>query len=348
MHASEKLYVGIAAQDLLKKKKFAKLLQDFNVRAERVVDFVKLVWPQITCVTEELTDIYGPSIYEEVEVLVVSRETRSGGEMVNKKRVEIGRKATELVVLELVGGADADDVNGKMSSTYIRQWKAMHDFLQAHWQGLCQKLGIDAEVSNKWWRKIKQLYSEPQRYYHTLFHIESLIKQYDQFEGKLGFPEIVQLSIWFHDVVYQPTRTDNEEQSVLVFQEFCNESKNQDSFLALSVEDFILSTISHKPSLIKSQAACSEDDKSRLLESLYYFLDFDLSILGADQSEYLAYADAIRREYGHYSQEDFKSGRRKVLEKLMETQLFFSADYRESHNATALANMTHEIDLLTK
>jgi pantetheine-phosphate adenylyltransferase len=103
LHASEKLYVGIAAQDLLKKKKFASELEEFSLRASRVVEFVNLIWPKIACVTEELTDIYGPSVYDDVEMLVVSRETKSGGEAVNKKRVELNRKPADLLVLELVG-----------------------------------------------------------------------------------------------------------------------------------------------------------------------------------------------------------------------------------------------------
>ena len=46
---------------------------------------------------------FGPSIEREhIDVLVVSEETRSGGELVQAKRVELGLNRCELVVIPLV------------------------------------------------------------------------------------------------------------------------------------------------------------------------------------------------------------------------------------------------------
>jgi hypothetical protein len=85
-------------------------------------------------------------------------------------------------------GSSADDVVGKLSSTSIRQWKSMNHFLNDHWKDLSSKLEIPAAVSLKWWKKLNQCYSEPQRFYHTLFHIESLLRVYS-----IDMSEIIEL-----------------------------------------------------------------------------------------------------------------------------------------------------------
>src|SRR5262249_32119973 len=46
-------------------------------------------------------------------------------------------------------------------------------------------------------------------------------------------------------------------------------------------------------------------------------LDADLSILGATEAEYDAYAAAIRREYDWVSDDDYRAGRRAVLHRFL-------------------------------
>lgn len=42
-------------------------------------------------------------------------------------------------------------------------------------------------------------YSEPQRYYHTLTHIEHMFELFNQHKSALKRPEIVAMAIWFHE-----------------------------------------------------------------------------------------------------------------------------------------------------
>ena len=84
----------------------------------------------------EIHDALGPTAYEaEIQALVVSRETQSGGEMVNSVRQEKGLHSLEMYVIDVIAAARTD-LKGekdekklkelKMGSTGIRQWILDH------------------------------------------------------------------------------------------------------------------------------------------------------------------------------------------------------------------------------
>ena len=60
------------------------------------------------------------------------------------------------------------------------------------------------------WQDIAARYNEPQRAYHTLRHIQQLFEQFDQIKDKLYEPHIIALALYYHDVIYDPKRSDNE------------------------------------------------------------------------------------------------------------------------------------------
>ncbi|KAI9650458.1 hypothetical protein NHQ30_000473 [Ciborinia camelliae] len=157
-----RLIIGITGDELLKNKKYAEYLQSWEERQNYVVEFlisilsfaqtgqeeaiqtVPLEWSNgraihtklkacsisIECV--EIQDAYGPTITDEtVTALVVSGETRSGGQAVNDKRVEKGWKALEVYEVDVLDAQDgietvpkSDDFASKISSTAIRKQKA--------------------------------------------------------------------------------------------------------------------------------------------------------------------------------------------------------------------------------
>ena len=44
------------------------------------------------------------------------------------------------------------------------------------WDRVCQALRVPVEKKEKWWNMISGHYNEPHRYYHTLNHVESMIR----------------------------------------------------------------------------------------------------------------------------------------------------------------------------
>lgn len=153
------LIVGISGDELLKNKKYAEVLQPWDVRANNVLQFLSTIFNSasssntntlpptsspsrdelhatfrngtvlVRCVN--IHDPFGPTITEQVmDVIVVSGETRSGGQAINDKRTERGWKPLDVFEIDVLDPQDiSEDTNGaqgngfasKISSTEIRQ-----------------------------------------------------------------------------------------------------------------------------------------------------------------------------------------------------------------------------------
>ena len=84
------------------------------------------------------------------------------------------------------------------------------------------------------------------------------------------------------------------------------------------------------------------------MPDLGLFLDADLSILGAKGETYLAYSEAIRREYSWVPDDAYRAGRLKVLtNSLGRERLFYTEPLAARFEARAGSNLSNEILALT-
>ena len=56
-------------------------------------------------------------------------------------------------------------------------------------------------------------YSAKSRHYHDMNHICGMCDCWDLFKHKLKNPDEIFMAIIYHDIIYKPTRSDNEEKS---------------------------------------------------------------------------------------------------------------------------------------
>jgi predicted metal-dependent HD superfamily phosphohydrolase len=75
--------------------------------------------------------------------------------------------------------------------------------------------------------------------------------------------------------------------------------------------------------------------------------DADLAILAAASDRYTQYATAIRQEYAHIPDVDFRAGRAKVLRRFLDRPTIYRTAHGRQHwEAAARANISTEIAAL--
>ncbi|XP_078501502.1 bifunctional coenzyme A synthase isoform X2 [Lissotriton helveticus] len=120
--AESRLLIGLSDRDLLKRKILKELIEPFDSRAEKLGQFLVDIKPSLTYDIVPLFDPYGLSITDaDLKCIVVSEETRKGGEAVNRKRLENGLPALVLHEIKIVNDAQhAQNEEEKISSSSLR------------------------------------------------------------------------------------------------------------------------------------------------------------------------------------------------------------------------------------
>ena len=186
------------------------------------------------------------------------------------------------------------------------------------------------------WQDIAVLYNETQRAYHSLQHIQQLFSQFEQINHHLNEPHLIALALYYHDIIYDPRRSDNELKSAEYAIEALRCSLSEDQ--CQSIYALIMMTATHQIDTL------AHEDK---ISDTAYLLDMDLSILGAPWSEYQVYAQAVRQEYVHVAKENYRVGRIAVLEKLLaHSSLYLTAYYHKRLEEQARKNIKREISFL--
>jgi predicted metal-dependent HD superfamily phosphohydrolase len=181
------------------------------------------------------------------------------------------------------------------------------------WADIARRHGCDSAGSEAVLKELLRAYSEPNRHYHTPDHIASLLRQLEEHGLPVVDRDAVALAILFHDIVYDPLREDNEDRSAAVAREQLASAGFPDAVVG-KVERYIHAT---------------KHDKERETTDpdLAVLLDLDLSVLAAAPPEYRAYARAIRREYRHVPDEQYRRGRQRVLHGFLARKRIFRSDH---------------------
>lgn len=180
--------------------------------------------------------------------------------------------------------------------------------------------------------ELEIIYGHPSRAYHNLEHIHNMLKKLTESERFAKHPHRIILGIWFHDAIYDPTRTDNEVKSAEFWIRKMTPYLPEEPLTWGKMA--ILATINHFP---------NPDPDIQLL------LDLDLAGLGASWEVFQENSEQIRQEYEHVSDDDFRKGRKAFLEKMLERPRLFGTEYW--HNLLeerARANLRKAIQCLVE
>jgi predicted metal-dependent HD superfamily phosphohydrolase len=172
-------------------------------------------------------------------------------------------------------------------------------------------------------------YADPSRHYHDRRHLAEVLERLDELVlAEVDFDRTaVTLAAWFHDAVYDGER-DAEERSAAWAEDAL--AGHCPAETVAEVARLVRMTEHHDP---------AEDDAGGCALS-----DADLGILAAGAERYADYAAAVRAEYDHLTEDEFRLGRAVVLRGLLERERLFQTAYaRREWEAVARANIVREL-----
>ena len=171
------------------------------------------------------------------------------------------------------------------------------DFLKVQWEKLTDNLSV---VNVNFYQKLVQLYSQKNRHYHNLNHIQALLKLSEEYRNILNSPRTINFAIWYHDAIYNASKNNNEEKSAELAKKHLT---------AMGVNQNVISDC------FKLIIATKKHEVPNNLNTFdaKFLLDIDLSILAAPQKAYLQYTKQIRKEYSIYTDLMYNKGRKKSL-----------------------------------
>jgi len=203
----------------------------------------------------------------------------------------------------------------------------MNEVLRRQWHDLLCLWAVDPALADRTFEDICKHYAEPVRFYHTLDHIENMLKTVESIGSHARNLNVVKLATWLHDVIYDSRASDNEERSADFAERLCGKFSMPDGRLVASL---ILKTKTHD---------AGNDTDAQVL------LDADLAILGASEPAYQTYAAKIRQEYAWVPELDYRQGRCQVLQKFLSRSKIFH--FLSDLEAPARRNVAAEIARLS-
>jgi predicted metal-dependent HD superfamily phosphohydrolase len=210
-----------------------------------------------------------------------------------------------------------------------------YDALLAEWAELlrrCQGGAEEAPDPAAYGTDLLKRWAEPHRRYHTVDHLIAVLTRATELTVYTHDPDSVALAVWFHDSVYEPDRSENEERSARLAERALTEA-GVDAERTAEVARLVRLTVHHDP---------AEGDRDGEV-----LCDADLGVLAGSPTEYAEYAAAVREEYGFVPDEDFRAGRAELLRYLLALpRLFRTAHGRELWEPVARRNVGTELELL--
>ena len=181
------------------------------------------------------------------------------------------------------------------------------------------------------WNQIASAYTDRKRHYHTLDHLEHLYEELSEVKENITDWNTLICTLFYHDMVYSPRSFKNELKSA----ELAGEHLRSIGVSEEKIEkcrDQILATKHHRK---------SEDKDTN------YFLDADLSILGATEDTYGSYVQNIRKEYKLVPRGIYRKGRKKVIRNFLAMEQIYKTDhFYNKYEDPARANLSSELEKL--
>lgn len=193
---------------------------------------------------------------------------------------------------------------------------------------LVNKYSDNNELATNLWLEIFTRYSEPKRRYHTITHLENIIRDLNEVKSKIEDWDTTLFAVYYHDIIYKASGSTNEADSAKLAMEKLSEINYPPEKIA-KCSNMILATKSHEQS--------GDNDTN-------YLIDADLAVLGSSPYDYQKYSEQIREEYSIYPDFMYNNGRKKALQHFLGMErIFKTEDFAKKYEKQARLNIENEL-----
>ena len=159
------------------------------------------------------------------------------------------------------------------------------------------------------WSIVTRHYSEPHRHYHDQHHLAHCLDQLDLAATSIADRDQVEMAIWFHDIINEPGRADNEQRSADFFRAL-GDGLLDPEFIDVVVGLIMVTTHRGKP-----------------LDANHRFMcDIDLASFGCPWECFMRDSDAVKAEFPG-PEADYFRGKTVFLKALLARPRIFMTDF---------------------
>lgn len=192
-------------------------------------------------------------------------------------------------------------------------------------------LGGSPAFAKQWFQRLSDCYAEPHRRYHTLQHLEECLEELDEIEGDEERLALIEVALWFHDAVCQPSSQQNAKQSAALAREFLVECEASESVIEF-VRDMIMATKEHR----------SNDDVDAAI-----MIALDLNIFARSPQRYAAYEKQVSEESAAVPMSEYAPQRIAWLQGFLDRPVIYESEtMRDIYEDQARFNLEEGIKRL--
>lgn len=207
--------------------------------------------------------------------------------------------------------------------------------LRAVWDQLTAKYCSDRELTARFYQEIESKYTSGRRHYHNLHHIAALLQFCEQYASELKDPDVVAFAVFYHDIIYNVLRKDNEPRSAQLAVKRLK-ALGVPAAATEQVKLYIEATQTHAV----TAAVIHMGD-------LQLFIDFDMSILAAEWEAYEEYTRQVRKEYRIYPDKLYYPGRKQFLQHCLQAEHIFQTPvFIQRYEGIARENIAKELAVI--
>lgn len=176
---------------------------------------------------------------------------------------------------------------------------------------LVSQYTADSLLVNQLWAELEENYTGKKRYYHTLQHLEHLLKLLTEIKPQVNNWNAILFSMFYHDIIYNGLKTTNEEKSA---------AYAENRMQQISVPQTTIEIVVNQILATKKHAVSADNDTN-------FFTDADLAILGLEWEQYAQYYKQVRKEYALFPDLIYVPGRKKVLQHFLQMARIYKTDH---------------------